>query len=272
MAFCTSCGFEVKGAFCGQCGAPAPGSSAAQPQQSEPQPPGAFTPPTPVGPAYPPAAPAVVARRTSPIVWVVVAVLGLFVLFIVGIGLTGWYIARNPARLLGRIITAANPNAEVVRVDNGSKEITIRDRRNGQEVTMSFDDVKNGRLHFSAIDEHGKVAHLEIGGGAAKLPSWVPAYPGAAMQSAMSGTGSDGDSTGEGGIVTFSTPDAPAKVMDFYQGKCKDLGMKVELTTASADGGMITAVDEDGQRTIHVIVATGSGNGSSGTITYGRKR
>ena len=44
------------------------------------------------------------------------------------------------------------------------------------------------------------------------------------------------------------------------------------LTTATIDGGMITAVDEAGQHSVQVIVASASGGGSGGTITYGRKR
>lgn len=265
MAFCTSCGSEVKGTFCAQCGAPAPGSGAQAPQQ-----PAAFpTPAVPVAPAV------LVASKTSPLVWVLVAVVGLFVLGGIVVVGGGFFlarsIARNPEAVLAKIITATNPDAEVVRTDTGARQFTIRDKRTGQEVTMSFDDVKNGRLKFSAIDEQGKTAHLEIGG-AAKLPSWVPAYPGASLQAGITGSGNDGDSAGEGGMVTFTTADAPSKVMSFYQDKCKELGMKVELTTATSDGGMMTAVDDDGQRTIHVMVGSGSGIGSAGTITYGKKR
>ena len=66
MAFCSSCGSTVTGAFCAKCGAP---SGAAQAQ-----PPVAST-----------GAP--LARRTSPIVWVLVVVLGLLVLC--GLGAAG---------------------------------------------------------------------------------------------------------------------------------------------------------------------------------------
>ena len=78
MAFCTSCGSEVKGSFCGQCGAPAPGSGAQPPQQQ----PANF--PAPGVPAS--AAPAAtVSKGTSPLVWILVAVAGIFVLGIISV-------------------------------------------------------------------------------------------------------------------------------------------------------------------------------------------
>src|SRR5436190_7169406 len=158
MAFCTSCGSEVKGAFCGQCGAPAPGSGAQRPQQPPANFPASAGAPASAAPA------ATVAKGTSPLVWILVAVAGIFVLGIISVVGGGLFLARrianNPEAVLAKIITATNPDAEVVRMDSGSRQMTIRDKRNGQEVTMSFDDVKNGRLKFSATDEHGKIAHV----------------------------------------------------------------------------------------------------------------
>ncbi len=70
MAFCTNCGANVTGAFCNQCGTPArPGEAAATPSAV-------------------PGAP--VKRKTHPIVWVLVALLGIGILgfaAVVGAGL-----------------------------------------------------------------------------------------------------------------------------------------------------------------------------------------
>src|ERR1017187_8667843 len=69
MPFCTKCGANVTGTFCSQCGTPAAGEAAqAPPAMATPY----AQPAPPVGPP--------VARKTSPIVWVLVIVLGLFVL------------------------------------------------------------------------------------------------------------------------------------------------------------------------------------------------
>ena len=171
----------------------------------------------------------------------------------------------------GQIITAANPDAEVLSTDLGSQTLRIRDRRTGKEVTLSFDDVKKGRLKFSATGDNGEVANLEIGGGEGKLPSWVPAYPGARAQGNLTASGADGGGVGEGGIVTFTTPDPPSKVTEFYDAKCKEMGMSVNLSQLSDSGGLIVGADDGKQRTLHVMVAGGSGD-TTITVTYGRKR
>ena len=253
MAFCTSCGATVQGAFCQQCGTPL---SAAAAQAAAPQ-------------AGPPAV--ALKRKTSVVVWILLAVAGVFVLCIAGLIAAGLYVARNPGVAMAKLITAANPDAEVLSTDLGSQTMRIRDRRTGKEVTLSFDDVKKGRLKFSATGDNGEVANLEIGGGEGKLPSWVPAYPGARAQGNLTASGADGGGVGEGGIVTFTTPDPPSKVTEFYDAKCKEMGMSVNLSQLSDSGGLIVGADEGKQRTLHVMVAGGSGD-TTITVTYGRKR
>ena len=72
MPFCESCGAPVSGAFCTQCGGR---SKAGEP-----------APASPTSPAPAVAAP----RKTSPLVWILVAILGLFVvggIAVVGTGI-----------------------------------------------------------------------------------------------------------------------------------------------------------------------------------------
>jgi len=258
MAFCTSCGATVQGAFCPQCGTP---SSAAASQ--------AVVPPA-ASPSAPQAAPPV-KGRISPFVWILIAIAGIIVLCVVGLGLAAVYFARNPGLVMAKLITAGNPDAEVLSTDLGSQTVRIRDRRTGKEVTLSFDDVKKGRFKISAMGDNGEMANVEIGGGAGRLPSWVPTYPGARPQGNVTASGASADGMGEGGVVTFTTPDAPSKVTDFYQSKCKDMGMSVDLSQLSDAGGMVLGTDEGKQRTLHVLVAGGSGD-TTITVTYGRKR
>jgi hypothetical protein len=148
--------------------------------------------------------------------------------------------------------------------------VRIRDRRTGKEVTLSFDDVKKGRFKFSATGENGEVANVEIGG-EGKLPSWVPTYPGARAQGNITAKGENAEGIGEGGVVTFTTPDPVSKVTAFYEEKCKEMGMTVDLSQLSGTGGMIIGADEGKQRTLHVLVGAGSGD-TTITVTYGRKR
>jgi hypothetical protein len=218
-----------------------------------------------------PGAPSV-KRKTSPVVWILVAVLGLFLLGFIGLLGTGLFIARNPGLVIGKLITASNPDAEVVSTDNGAKTIIIRNRKTGEEVTMSYDDVKNGRFKVTGIGKDGEVGNIEFGGGAGKMPSWVPAYPGATAKGNVTARGDDGTARGAGGIVTFESSDAPAKVVDYYKDRLAAMGMKTVTAFDSPDGGMMTAHGDDGRRTLQITVSKGSGGGSTIGVAYGEKR
>ena len=274
MAFCTSCGAEVTGAFCKQCGTPASAASAAPAPVFTAQPAMAAAP-------VPGAAP--VKRKTSPLVWVLVIILGLFVLGAIATIGTGLFLVhkvrqagfdpelmrQNPGLAITKMIAKANPDVDVLSTDEGAGKITVRDKKTGKVVTMTFDDAKNGKFSFSAQGDDGKTASLEIGAGADKLPSWVPTYPGAKVEGTFAMTGDSGE--GNGGSFGFSTSDAPEKVLSFYQDKCKEMGIGVKMTTHSSEVGMILGADEGEKRTLHVIVGSESG-GTKVQVMYGSKK
>jgi len=213
-------------------------------------------------------------------VWILVVVAGLFVLGGIAVVGTGLFVAhkvrqagfdpelmqRNPGLAVAKMVTAFNPDAEVLHTDDGAGTITVRDRKSGKVVTLNFDDVKNGRFHFSAQDENGKTATMEFGGSASKLPSWIPAYPGSNPEGAITASGNDG----EGGMFGFKTSDAPAKVLQFYQDKFKEMGMQATTVTSTEEGGMVNGGDEANHRSLNVVVSK-SGGETSVAVTYGKK-
>jgi hypothetical protein len=227
MPFCTTCGANVTGVFCSQCGTPAPGAAAPTPQPSAaPYPPSAAAP-------YPPPGVAPAARKTSPIVWVLVIVLGLF--------------------LMGGLAVAGFVAFVAHKV---------------HQAGVSFDNNHDGGFTMQTRDKDGKNAVVQFGG-KGKAPSWVPVYPGSEGKSqfAISGSGTDG----EGGIYTFTTSDDPERVKSFYSDKARGMGMTLSLDTTTAGGGIIVAEDEGGdRRSLHVTVAGHSG-GTAVTVAYGRK-
>jgi len=284
MAFCTICGASVAGAFCAQCGTPVSASGG----QAQPAPPpmSQAQPMSQPAPGFSPMPPApAVPRKTSPIVWVLVILLGLFVLGVVGVVGTGFFVyhkarqagldpelmSRNPGLALSKLIVAANPDAEVLRTDDNAGTITIRNRKDGKVVTLNFDQVRNGQFKFSAQDETGQTATMEFGAGAGKLPSWVPSYPGSLPQGTFAVKGNSNDGQGEGGNFTFTTSDPPARVLSFYEDKAKELHMKVNLTTHATEGGMIIATDDEDKRNLTVVVGSSSGQ-TTINLTYAVKR
>ena len=213
--------------------------------------------------------------------WILVVVLGIFVVGAIGLVGTGLFFVhkarqagldpelarRNPAYAAAKMIVAMNPDVSEVSHDDNAGTITVRDRKTGKEVTLSFDEIRHGRLRFTAEDEHGKTATMEIGGAVKKLPLWVPDYPGSQGTFSMHGEAAEG----EGGNLTFTTRDGPSKVMQFYQDKARDRGMTVHLTATSDVGGTIVASDDTGDRSLTVVVG-GSSDETTVNVTYGQKK
>ncbi len=269
MAFCTTCGASVTGAFCNQCGTPARGAAA--------------PPPPPIAQPVPGAAP--VKRGLGPVGWILIVlgcVIGLGIIGVVGTGMFVMHKARqagvdmnlfqtNPGLAVAKVIAATNPEMEVVRTNSANGTITIRNRNTGKEMTVSFDDARHGRFRFTAEDDNGKTATVEIGEGG-KLPAWIPEYPNAeGGKPGVIVRGESSDGSGEGGTFTFTTSDSAEKVLSFYQERAEGLGMKVELkATSSSGGGTIIGVDKEGERTLTAVVV--ADNPTTVNLTFSRKR
>ena len=274
MPFCVGCGADVTNkSFCAQCGKPVTGSPTAA---------AVAPPPAPIQP-----------RKTSPIVWILLGVVGFFVLIgfvaMAGIGFLAHKVAQNPALAITKLVTAANPDIQVLSTDEGANTITLRDKRTGETVTMNFDEVKKGRIVFkgngqqATIQAHGDGQNgtLEINspdgtvkfgsGAAAKTPAWVPVYPGVSPQSTFSMQGGEGS----GGSFQFATKDSAKNVLSFYEQNLKQAGFGITANitgnTDSASGGMLSAEDTATKRTVVVTVGTEKGE-TSVNVLFGTKK
>ena len=216
-----------------------------------------------MSPNVPPPPPA---KKSNVLLWVLAGVGGFFLLLCIVVVLGIAYVARNPVQVMTKMITAANPNVEVLSVNKGSQQITLRDKRTGKTYNISFEDAKNGR--FTMRDDTG--ASVTIGG-TAKIPTWVPDYPGSNPTSAFSARGQDGDT----GTFSFKTHDPVDKVAKFYTDQFQSSGMKLTSNFShnegSSSGTMLTAEDEASKHTIQVIVGVESGN-TTVAVTYVTKK
>ncbi len=287
MPFCENCGASLTGTFCTACGTRAKAGDA----PTTPTTPAA-TPPTPVQVA--PAA----ARKTSPLVWILVAVVGLFVLLGIGLVGAGMFVVHkarqagldpelmrtNPGLATAKLLAATNPDLEVVSTDEGNGRITVRQKSTGKTMTVTFDQMKHGRFTFRedgkdavTLDAHGDgqtgslqmksgSESLNIGANQATLPSWIPAYPNAKAQSNFSMNGKNGTAAS----FQFQTQDAAKDVLAFYQNGLKQNGFKIALTTISDSGGLLTAQDDANKRTVLVTAGPGA-QGTTVSLTVSQK-
>lgn len=300
MPFCTTCGSQVTGRFCMTCGTPAQAAGSAAAPAPAVQPPQPPPPPIVAAPAPPiqGQAPPVAAapKKTSPIVWILLA-LGVMFLLVVGLVAAGGFFVlhkarqagldpalweKNPGMAAAKLLAAANPDAEIVSMDEKAGIVVIRDKKDGKTIKMNFADLKRGRISFegdgdkvsigatgdgdsAGVEIQSKDGTARFGAGAAiKLPSWLPAYSGAKEAGGMSGSGPDGES----GTYGFKTNDPPATVVRFYEGALKRAGFRTEQQVESEETIVLTA--ENSGHTVH-LGATKNDAQTNVTITFTAK-
>ncbi|MGE5568445.1 MAG: hypothetical protein ACM3S5_05330 [Rhodospirillales bacterium] len=212
------------------------------------------------------------AKKKSPLVYVligcggVIVLAGILVVVAVSFGLykakqagiDPELIKKNPAVAAVKMAVAANPDAELVSIDEDRGIVTVRDKKTGKTVTMNFEDIREGRISFEGEGEEGETVTATVGAGKpANLPSWFPSYPGATPQASFAVQGKEGDSA----HFHFTTEDSAAQVFQFYEAGLKQAGLTVEASGGD-NGGLITAVDaaRERQATVHVTSAGGVTN------------
>jgi len=240
-------------------------------------PPGYVPPPSPL----PPGAPA--PKKASPLVWILggCAVLVALVLGVMMLG--GLFVAHklrqagnHPELAALRLMVAANPDAELVAVDENAGKVTIRSKRTGKTVTLNFEDLKKGKM---SIEADGQKVEMEgrgegdsgsftiktdqgttkFGSGAVKMPAWLPAYGGASVQGFSAQTGE-----GLAGTFSFKSGDPAERVTGFYKEALEKAGFTVE-TIQHPGGSLLTGRQGERVATLNVT-AEGGGCTVNGTF------
>jgi hypothetical protein len=232
-------------------------------------------------------------KKTSPVIWIIVGILGLFMIAGLVVIAGGLFVAKkvhdaasNPALATAKIMAAANPDVEILSNDDRNGTVTFKDRKSGKVMTLNFDQIKQGKLTF---EEDGKKvtvgstasgidvtssdgSTVQIGANASsKLPDWLPVYPGSTAQGtfAMQGGGESG------AAVSFTTKDPVSKVSKFYEDALKSAGLTTNVNLMSQDGkasgGMIAAESADKKKSAVVNIAAGDDAVTVG-ITYSDKK
>lgn len=101
----------------------------------------------------------------------------------------------------------------------------------------------------------------------AQTAPYAPAYPGATVTASFSGNSGEGD----GGMVTFTTPDSPEKVIDFYKARAEAEGLGKVSNLDFNGTKMFGAGDDASGRTLSVQTSTEQGK-TTAAITYSTKR
>jgi len=122
---------------------------------------------------------------------------------------------------------------------------------------VTIENAKHGQFKVNSPD-----GSVQIGGDA-KIPTWVPDYPGSNPQNAFSARGKDGQS----GTFTFKTRDSADHVARFYREQLEGAGYKVAAVVNTGSSQVMTAEDRTKHRSVTVL-AGGEGSEISVNITY----
>jgi hypothetical protein len=186
---------------------------------------------------------------------------------------------KNPAMATARMIVKLNPELEEVSTDEEEGTITVRNTKTGEETTVNFEDIEDGKFSFKTgdreitvdatgledtgsikvTDDEGAVVFSTGETSAEDIPPWVPVYPGTEPTSRHT-MRNDENLTGGFEVVTT---DRVAVVLEFYRTTLEGAGYKISVNTFSQDdseGGMVNGRHESEQRSVVVILNSEEGS------------
>jgi len=178
---------------------------------------------------------------------------GLIVVVIVVVVALGAYVwnkvPKTGAQMAAKAIEMANPDIEVVKLDEATGSITVKNKKTGKTTTMTLDDAREGKFSIESDDSNESVT---FGAGAAEqLPPWVTPYPGGTAQGGFTGQKEGGKS----GSINYTTADSVSQVTEFYKQKMNDQGfvLQDESQLPSSDTfAMVVGKSADENRTLTV--------------------
>lgn len=223
-----------------------------------------------------------------------VVVLGVIALMLV----LGWGVSKakdlaekyegNPAGAAAEMVVRAHPDLDFISSDPDAGTVTFKNKRTGEEATMSFEDISEGRFSITTDEGEFSIDASDAGegggitftgpdgetriGASASLegvPDWAPVYPGA---TGTQGTYTTQTDDGVSGMVNQTTGDSVQQVVEHYEAWFTDNGWTVSNKTSYSSGdavfGGVTG-ELDG-RTVN-IGATAQGGETSVSINYNGK-
>jgi hypothetical protein len=188
------------------------------------------------------------------------------------------------------MIVKLNPELEEVSTDEEAGTMTVRNTETGEETTVNFEEIEEGKFSFttrkgeitvdaSELQESGaiKVTDDEGGvvfstGGAVSddVETWVPIYPGCEPTNRHS-MRSEQEQTGG---FELETPASVKEALEFYRAALADEGYEVAVNTFSqedSEGGMVNGSHGEKGRNVVAIFSSDDGGPTKIVIQYSQR-
>lgn len=227
--------------------------------------------------------------------WVVGGCLGLLLIGGIAIAVLGYWgfktvqettglsaeeMENRPAFAAAKLLVALNPDIELVSADEATQRITIREKATGKTVSVTLDELKEGRIRFT--DEAGEEFDVRIQGdgetgslqvesadgknvmqfGAGRpddLPEWVPV---------PEGTFTSRQRVSSGGTEFYggklSSPLSADAFAEWFDAAARAKGLNVTNRTVSrtgSGGSVFLQATQDGDKRSLSAVGTADSSG-----------
>jgi hypothetical protein len=172
-------------------------------------------------------------------------------------------VQRNPQKAAAEMVVRFNPDLDLVSQDEQAGQMTIRNNKTGEQVTLDYADIAEGRL--TVVDGEGGVT--EIGAGDDRAPGWVPRLPDAEQASYVF---HNETADRVSGVMSIRTRSAAEEVAGYYESAAEEAGLGSAVTRSTSVGGTETrtlAFKGDG-RTLNVQITVTSGRPVMVQVAY----
>jgi hypothetical protein len=163
-------------------------------------------------------------------------------------------VQANPEKAAAEMVVNFNPDLDMVSQDDATGQMTIRNNKTGETVTLDYADIAEGRL--TVTDGDGTVSQIGTGS-AEQAPSWVPRLPDS--ESALSVFHRESDSE-ISGVLSIKTKMSPEEVEAVFEDAAEKEGMSSSGSKSVSMNNTVskTLVYQGGSKTLNVQI-TGSG-------------
>lgn len=232
-------------------------------------------------------------KGLSPLAWTGIGCGALAIIGIVALAFAiGWGVnkvkslasqledfANDPVALV-EFVAEHTSEIEIVEKNDANETITIRNTESGQEVTLSYQDIQEGKFSFVNADgefnfdfanqdgsisvetPHGKTT---VGGTVdlTGVPPWVPVYPGSVAVASSVTTKPD---KGDKGHLVMTSQDAIVPVQTWFETELETNQLTPQIKRVAA-GAVISGKSASGTRGVEVSLSPVE-NGTTITISY----
>jgi hypothetical protein len=231
-------------------------------------------------------------KKGKALMWTLIGCGGFLLIGVIAVVAIGWYgygrmkqagfdpelMQRNPPLAAAKLAIGLDNEKELISIDEKNNTLTVKDKRTGKTITLTFDQDKNGNITFKETSADGKETSMSIkgdgdkgsveintpegttkigGNSSSKLPDWLPQYPDVEIEGTYEVENNESSSVG----FTFTTDDSIEEVIDFYEDELKSAGFKITTQAKGQNSGSVVANDAGNKR--HVVIGASIESGKT---------